>query len=372
MPTIAEATTHMAKKRTIKGLTFDPETGKGRIFKTIPGVGEIRRRFTASSWREAESIFNELIQEAKNSLNKPPPAISFTAAATKYLTEEAGKKSIERDAGCLENLVGWIGTLPIDQVHQNTLQPYIENRRSQGIKSGTVARELAVVRRILTLCARLWRDDNGRPYLPSAPLIKMPDWGDKAKPYPLNWDEQKRLFEQLPAHLAEMALFAVNTGAREAIICGLRWEWETKIKEANTTVFIVPGRETKNGTDCLIVLNDIARSVIDSRRGRNDDYVFTYDGHRIDRMNSGAWRRAWKEAGLPTGKDTLSGPHNLRHTFARRLRVVGVPLETRKALMHHINGDITIHYSPAEMRELIDAVNRLSESRTVTVLRAVR
>lgn len=359
-------------KRTIKGLTFDPETGKGRIFKTIPGIGEIRRRFTASSWREAESIFDQLIREAKDDLNRPPPAISFTAAATKYLNEESGKKSIERDAIGLEKLVDFIGNMPIDQIHQNTLQPYIENRRSQGIKSGTVARELAVVRRILSLCARLWRDDNGKPYLSSAPLIKMPDWGDKAKPYPLSWDEQKRLFEQMPSHLAEMALFAINTGARESIVCGLRWEYEVRIKEANTTAFIVPGRETKNGTDYLIVLNQVASSIIDACRGRHNEYVFSYKGRRIDRMNSSAWRRAWKEAGLPTGKDTLSGPHNLRHTFARRLRMIGIPLETRKALMHHVDGDITIHYSPAELKELIDAVNRLSESRAVTVLRAVR
>jgi DNA invertase Pin-like site-specific DNA recombinase len=31
------------------------------------------------------------------------------------------------------------------------------------------------------------------------------------QPYPLSWDEQVRLFRELPAHLAEMALFAVNT-----------------------------------------------------------------------------------------------------------------------------------------------------------------
>jgi len=34
------------------------------------------------------------------------------------------------------------------------------------------------------------------------------------KPYPLNWEEQERLFNMLPAHLRRMALFAVNTDGK--------------------------------------------------------------------------------------------------------------------------------------------------------------
>ena len=86
-------------------------------------------------------------------------------------------------------------------------------------------------------------------------------------------------------------------------------------------------------------------------------------------MHNSAWKKAWIRAELPVGPDVLSGPHNLRHTFARRLRLAGVPLETRKALMHHIDGDITIHYSPAEVGELLNAVEKLTEVEGVTMLR---
>ena len=51
----------------------------------------------------------------------------------------------------------------------------------------------------------------------------------------------------------------------------------------------------------------------------------------------------------------MKGVHNLRHTFGRRLRGAGVALETRKALLGHANGDITTHYSAAELDELINA-----------------
>jgi len=51
--------------------------------------------------------------------------------------------------------------------------------------------------------------------------------------------------------------------------------------------------------------------------------------------------------------------HDLKHTFGRRLRAVGVPLETRKVLLGHKNGDITSHYSAAELTELLEASNRV-------------
>lgn len=52
-------------------------------------------------------------------------------------------------------------------------------------------------------------------------------------------------------------------------------------------------------------------------------------------------------------------PHDLKHTYGRRLRAAGVPLETRKVLLGHKNGDITSHYSAPELAELLEASNRV-------------
>jgi integrase len=327
------------RKAKIPGLYWDKETGQGSIDKRIVGVGRVRERFRANTWAEAEAQYHRAIGEAKRQASLPEYR-TFRAAATKFLKEET-KRSLDRDADCLANLDAWIGGLGLDRVHQGTLQPYIEHRRRQGVKSSTVARELAVVRRILVLASRVWRDENDKPWLPVAPLLRMPKWDDEAKPYPLSWDEQRRFFRLLPAHIAEMSLFAVNTGAREGIVCGLRWDWEVKVPELSTSVFIAPGTHTKNGTDCLIVLNSTARTLIDAQRGRHPETVFVYRGHPIHRMNNTGWRRAWRAAGLPTGEDVLSGPHNLRHTFARRLRIVGRGLFWRKGEREKISPKAT-------------------------------
>ena len=54
-------------------------------------------------------------------------------------------------------------------------------------------------------------------------------------------------------HLAAMALFAVNTGCRDQEVCRLRWEWEVRVPELGTFVFIIPGRYVKNSDDPLVV-----------------------------------------------------------------------------------------------------------------------
>ena len=95
---------------------------------------------------------------------------------------------------------------------------------------GTLNRTLAVVRRILKLSAELWRDEqSGLTWLAVAPMIKLESKYKKRQPYPLGWDEQALLFPELAAHLQRMALFAVNTGARQEEICGLKWRWEQRV-----------------------------------------------------------------------------------------------------------------------------------------------
>ncbi len=61
---------------------------------------------------------------------------------------------------------------------------------------------------------------------------------------------------------------------------------------------------------------------------------------------------------------TLIPISELEHTFGRSLRAAGVPLETRKVLLGHRNGDITTHYSAPELEELLGAANRVYEERS--------
>jgi integrase len=262
--------------------------------------------------------------------------------------------SIEDSALHLRQLDPCIGAVTLDRVHSGTLQPFIEQRRRAGLKVKSINNALGLVRRILNLSARLWRDEHGLTWLENAPLIQLLPDSTAREPYPLDWEEQRRLFQALPDHLARMCLFKINTGCREQEVCALRWEWEVQVPELKSSVFIIPGARVKNREDRLVVLNRVARSVIEEARGKHPEFVFTYRGHLVQRINNNGWRCARRSVGL-----TQVRVHDLKHTFGRRLRAAGVPLETRKALLGHKNGDITTHYSAPELQELIEAAERV-------------
>ncbi len=225
----------------------------------------------------------------------------------------------------------------------------------RGVKSSTVNRSLAVVRIILNLCAKSWRDEYGLTWLETVPMISMVDWKDKREPYPITWEEQNKLFSELPVHLREACLFKVNTGCRQQEVLKLQWDWEFEIPELKTSVFILPAHVTKNGKERVVALNSTAMAMVNRQRGKHDTFVFTYRGKPMARLNNSGFRAVREKVGLECVRI-----HDLRHTTGRRLRAAGVSNETRKDILGHEGGNITTHYSVAEISELIEAVEKIA------------
>ena len=133
--------------------------------------------------------------------------------------------------------------------------------------------------------------------------------------------------------------------------------------ELETSVFVLP--DSKNGQPRVVVLNRIARAVIDSVRGQHPEFVFSYRGARHSRMNNSAWRKARTRAGLRQVR-----VHDLRHTFGHRLRAAGVSFEDRQDLIGHKSERMTTHYSAPEL-SLIKSAESLCERRPATILRVI-
>ena len=305
--------------------------------------------------RQAEVYLAKRIEEIRKALIYGERiARTFRSAATKYLRENQHKRSIGDDALHLKQLDPFIGDLDIRAVHIGSLGHFIEARRKSGIKTTSINLALGVVRHILNVAASEWIDESGLTWLDRPPKIKLLPVTDARKPYPLSWEEQTRLFKELPDHLARMALFKVNTGCRENEVCELRWAWEIDVPELGTSVFLIPEEKVKNGDERLVVLNTVARSVIESLRGQHPEHVFIFRGQRQKKMNNSGWQHARIRAGLSQVR-----VHDLKHTFGRRLRAAGVSFEDRQDLLGHRSGRITSHYSAAELISLIKAANKV-------------
>jgi integrase len=300
--------------------------------------------------------------------------------------------SIKDMAFILKQLDPYIGDIPLNRIHDGTVAGFVRRRVAEGVSHRTINIALQRVVRILRLAANMWRDEHGLTWLEAAPKLTMLDERKtQRKPYPLSWQEQRVFFRQLPDHLARMALFKANTGCREQEVCRLQWAWEVPVPEMDTYVFLIPGdfggrrlnSGVKNGEDRLVVLNSVAKSVIDAQRGKDPVWVFPYRGRALSKMNDTAWKNARKRVALAWEEETKEPcpeglrrvrVHDLKHTFGRRLRAAGVAFEDRQVLLGHKNGSVTTHYSAPELANLVAAANRVQMTNghkidTVTILR---
>lgn len=291
----------------------------------------------------------------------------FADCAARYLMQSKSLRSLEAIRIHVQQLMPYLGHLEPRQVHDATLAPFIAERSAKGVSATTINRSLEVVRTILHRAARSYRDADGRPWLEAMPPLISMLAERRRPPYPITWEEQDRLFRRLPAHLQRMAMFAVNTGLRSGNVCGLRWDWEVFLPEICRSVFIVPASEFKSKRDHVAIVNDAAWSVVQTQGGLHPEWVFPHRGRRIDTMNNTGWQSARRDEKLQAVR-----VHDLRHTFACRLRAAGVSAEDRSALLGHAPHNMSGHYASADVGRLLDLANRvLDRTETRTVLRVV-
>lgn len=291
------------------------------------------------------------------------PSYKFENIAVKYLTENKSKISIKTEAYLLNAIMPFIGHLSLEKIHDESLKSFIQARKKQGRKNKTVNASLALVKQILNLAAKKWRDEKGRTLLEVSPVISMLHLNDVRKPYPISWAEQRILIPQLPAHLQRMILFSLNCGVRDNVVCNLRWDWEKKVEELGCSIFMVPKEFVKGRKSWKpLICNKVAQSIIEEQRGIHDEFVFTYCRGKkslpqpVGSMYNNGWKNARKAIGLP--ELTV---HDMRHTVGMRLREAEVREETIADILWHSRKSMTAHYTLALAQELLIALNKITE-----------
>lgn len=378
-----------------RGIRLDAATGERIVDKLYHGQ-RIFERLGRVSQDDAEAWLRQRQAriDAQRQHDRAGADQLFRVAAGKYLLElqqQADVRTLETISGHVLLLNAWVGHVPLRQVCNDTFAPFkadrLAGRTVQGaaarpVKPATVNRSLEVARTVLNRAARVWRTAQGQPWLGAAPLIEMlEEQSTRRQPRPLSWAEQAKLMPALPAHLQRMVLFALNTGARDENICGLRWAWERPVPELQRSVFVVPASEFKGKRPHVLILNDVAWSIVQQQRGKHAEHVFVYRRERVvhverppamkyrrvSTMNNTAFQAARESVGLPGVR-----VHDLRHTFGQRLRDAGVPEEDRALLLGHAISGMPQHYATATVARLVELANKvqMTDDRT-TLLRVV-
>ncbi|MGE3512695.1 MAG: tyrosine-type recombinase/integrase [Vicinamibacterales bacterium] len=157
-----------------------------------------------------------------------------------------------------------------------------------------------------------------------------------------------------PDHLAPIVLMALNTGLRKGEIFGLRWT-DVDLSRAQITI---RGEGAKSGQTRYVPLNAEAMDVVTRWKATAENgAVFVFPGRRegesLDDVKK-AWAPLIKAAKIPNFTF-----HDLRHSFASKLVMRGVDLNTVRELLGHADIKMTLRYAHLAPEHKAAAVARL-------------
>jgi integrase len=162
------------------------------------------------------------------------------------------------------------------------------------------------------------------------------------------------LFAAYTDHLTPIVLLALNTGLRRGELFNLRWR-DVDVLRALLTV---EGASAKSGQSRHIPLNSEALDVLRRWAGSStvpaERFVFPgAEGERFEDIK-GAWLPLVKAAKVPAFTF-----HDLRHTFASKLVMAGVDLNTVRELLGHSDIKMTLRYAHLAPEHKAAAVAKL-------------
>lgn len=260
------------------------------------------------------------------------------------------------------------------------IERFKASRRKAGIAPATINRDLDRIRKVYS-CAVEW------DFVAEHPMRKVKRLKvDNARVRYLTDAEQSRLRNALSAreterrasrdrhnawhaergskghaqwpadgftdHLAPLVLVALNTGLRRGELFALDW----RSVNLPLRILTVEAGNAKSGKTRHVPLNDEAQDVLTRwrRQGNGKGLVFPgAGGARMTNVN-----KSW--AGLTTAAEMPDfNFHDLRHTFASRLVMAGVDLNTVRELLGHADIKMTLRYSHLAPGKLADAVAKL-------------
>jgi len=293
--------------------------------------------------REAQQVHDQLAaarwEQARLGVK---PRHTWEEAVVRWLLETKHKATHDEDKAKLRWLDPYLGGRHLDQIDR-TLIDRIKFDRDKIGSTGTTNRYLALIRAILRRACTEWE------WTERVPKFKMFKESE-GRVRSLTPHEFDGLCRELPEHLADMAMFAVATGLRQANVTGLEWKY---VDLARKHAWI-PGSQHKNRRPHSVPLNEMALSVLRKQLGKHVTRVFTYQGEPVANVYTKAFKAALARAGIDDFKW-----HDLRHTFATWHRQAGTPTHELQRLGGWKTGAMVERYAHVAPEALQDAAGRL-------------
>lgn len=296
--------------------------------------------FQESSKSKKKMVAVALLKQREGDIAKGKPLgihfdkVLFDELAEDFLAdyELNGRKSLERAQFSVNHLKGFFEGMRVVDITTARIKSYIKTRLADGAANATINREMAALKRMLSLGAQ-----DTPPKVDRVPYIPMFQERNVREGF-FEHHEYLALIKALPAYLRGPVTFAYNTGWRKSEIFGLTWQHV----ELNEETVRLEADETKNSEARTVYLDKELLKMFklqNLRRKKGCDYVFHKDGKKIVHFRPD-WNRACREANLGYGykldskyvdkwvkKGLSEGPimHDFRRTAVRNMVRAGIP-----------------------------------------------
>lgn len=268
---------------------------------------------------------------------------TWMEAAVRWINESLHKRSLSHDRFHLRWLSPFLKDKLLGEIDRDLIDRIAEAKLQTGAKAATVNRTLAVIRSILNKAANEWE------WLEKAPKIKLRQENNNRIRW-LSRGEADKLISELPEHLADMTAFALATGLRQNNVKSLKWE---DIDLERQHAWVHP-EEAKGNRAIAVPLNSEALRVLKKREKTHPVYVFSYRGKSITQVNTKAWKKALKRAGI-----TNFRWHDLRHTWASWHVQNGTSLHELQMLGGWMSFSMVLRYAHLSSSHLQKAASRI-------------
>ncbi|SDX06602.1 Site-specific recombinase XerD [Nitrosomonas oligotropha] len=277
---------------------------------TTPSGERVRCSAATEDKTQAQEFHDKLKAESWRVVKLgDKPKRTWDEAAYKWLMETQDKKTHHDDVAKINWLQQFFRGKYLDELTRDVIAGIGELKRKE-TSPATANRLLALIRSILRRAALDWE------WIDKPPVIKLYREAKRRVRY-LSATQASILIQELPQHLGDMVTFSLATGLRRSNVTKLEWSQV----DMQRNVAWIHGDQAKAGKPIHVTLNATAIAVLTRQIGKHPRSVFSYKGKPITQVNTKAWYKALKRAGIEDFRW-----HDLRHTWASWLTQNGVPL----------------------------------------------
>lgn len=271
-------------------------------------------------------------------------AIEFTFETRRSWREGSGARTTRINTQHLIDILG--EDFDVLTTTSDTFDYITEVLLEQGKKGGTINR---ITTALSTILGQLRKKNKGAP---KVEFERQPESKGRVSYY--TEDEVDRILESSTKEkdgllLHDSILFSIKTGCRQGELL------ELSVDDIDITKRTILFRDTKNGTDHWLTMNEDLVPVMERRIERQ------IGGLLFPWANKDQLLRSFKAhktlAGLPEGDGRVW--HTLRHSVATWLCEKDVPLRTVMGVLNHKRVETTLRYAKASDRAMKSAINML-------------